>query len=90
MGTTLIKIAECDGGIEVVERELYDRIYDEVEETLKNKGSASVRALKEQVHQTEKSRVRSAILLTVIETPPGGGVRLRSADEVDYYKKRAA
>lgn len=85
-----IKIAECDGGIEVVERGLYDCIYDEVAEMLKTKGPVAVLAFKEQVRKTMVAQVRSVILLTVIEELPGKAVRLRNADEVDYYQKRAA
>lgn len=90
MTSAYIKIAECDGGIEVVARELYDRIFGEVEEMLKNKGSAAVLALKEQARQATNSRVRSAVLLTVIETLADETVRLRTADEVDYYRESAA
>lgn len=82
-----IKIAECDGGIEVVSKELYDRIYGEIVEMLTTKGSAPVLALRKQANQAITSIVRSAVLLTIIEELPSGTVRLRDADEVDYYRR---
>lgn len=84
-----IKIAECDGGIEVVPKELYERIYAEVADILKEKGPAFVRTFKEQARQAA-SGVRATLLLTVIEELPDGTVRLRDADEVDYYRKSCA
>lgn len=86
----LIKIAECDGGIEVVEQKLYDRIYREVAEMLASKGPAPVLELKEHARQAVTSTTRTAIFLTIIEELPGGTVRLRPADEVDYYRARQA
>lgn len=81
-----IKIAECDGGIEVVERELYDRIYGEVASTFTASGAAAVRALV----QRSSNPVRTAILKTIVADDSADTIRLRSADEVDYYQKRAA
>lgn len=84
-----LKIAECDGGIEIVEKKDFDRIFEEVAEVLASEGPASVLALKEQARKTTPSGVRTAILLTIIEEFPSGAVRLRPADEVDYYRLRA-
>ena len=83
MVVRLIKIAECDGGTEIVSKELYERIYCELADVLKNGGS--VLALKEQARQTV-SGVRATVLLTIIEELFDGTVRLRDADEVDYYR----
>lgn len=83
----LIKIAECDGGVEVVERKLYNVIQEEVGLTLANHGPAAVLALVERDRLAKISEVRAAILLTMVERLPEGNVRLRSADEVDYYRK---
>ncbi|OGG39942.1 hypothetical protein A2118_01175 [Candidatus Kaiserbacteria bacterium GWA2_50_9] len=85
-----IKIAECDGGIEVVSRELYDRIYREIATALKNEGATAVLALKKQARRAATSGARNAVLLTVIEELPDGTVRLRTADEVDYYRRSRA